>query len=171
VFYAIAIIITAYLPIFTLESVEGRLFKPLAWTVAFALLGALIFSIVVAPVLSSIMFRKGAKEWHNPLMEFLTKRYRSGAAWAIHNRLIVVGFSVVAFAISIYLLASVIGSEFLPHLDEGSLWVLKKAWPSPIRPVFFWPVFRRLPMLSIRLAVLTTAPIGQDFSTPNITSI
>ena len=68
VFYAIAIIITAYLPIFTLQSVEGRLFKPLAWTVAFALLGALIFSIVIAPVLSSLFFRNGAKEWENPLM-------------------------------------------------------------------------------------------------------
>jgi len=130
VFFAIAIIITAYLPIFTLESVEGRLFKPLAWTVAFALLGALIFSVVVAPVLSSVMFRKGAKEWHNPLMEFLTSRYKSGASWAIHHRLIVVGSSVIAFVISIYVLSSVIGSEFLPHLDEGSLWVRGTLAPS-----------------------------------------
>jgi len=130
VFFAIAIIITAYLPIFTLESVEGRLFKPLAWTVAFALLGALIFSIVVAPVLSSILFRKGAKEWHNPLMEFLTKRYQSGVSWAIHHRLIVVGVSVVGFAVSLYLLGSVIGSEFLPHLDEGAMWVRGTLAPS-----------------------------------------
>jgi heavy metal efflux system protein len=130
VFYAIAIIITAYLPIFTLQSVEGRLFKPLAWTVAFALLGALIFSIVVAPVLSSILFRKGAKEWHNPLMEFLVHRYRSGVTWAIHNRLIVVGVSVVAFVVSIYVLANFIGSEFLPHLDEGAMWVRGTLAPS-----------------------------------------
>jgi cobalt-zinc-cadmium resistance protein CzcA len=130
VFYAIAIIITAYLPIFTLESVEGRLFKPLAWTVAFALLGALLFSIVVAPVLSSILFRKGTKEWENPLMEFLTKRYTSGATWAIEHRLIVVGFSIVGFAVSLYLLANVIGSEFLPHLDEGALWVRGSLAPS-----------------------------------------
>ena len=67
VFYAIGIIITAYLPIFTLQRVEGRLFKPMAWTVAFALLGALIFSMLLAPVLASLLFRKGAKEWHNPL--------------------------------------------------------------------------------------------------------
>src|ERR1019366_4659984 len=83
VFYAIAIIITAYLPIFTLQSVEGRLFKPLAWTVAFALLGALIFSIVISPVLASILFRKGAKEWHNRVMGYLTVRYREGVKWAI----------------------------------------------------------------------------------------
>jgi len=130
VFYAIAIIITAYLPIFTLESVEGRLFKPLAWTVAFALLGALLFSIIVAPVLSSIFFRRGAKEWHNPLMEFLTARYRSGVTWAIHHRLIVVGVSVAGFLVSLFLLANVIGSEFLPHLDEGAMWVRGTLAPS-----------------------------------------
>ncbi len=63
VFYAITIIITAYIPIFTLQRVEGRLFKPMAWTVAFALLGALLFSIIVSPVLASFFFRRGAKEW------------------------------------------------------------------------------------------------------------
>ncbi len=68
VFYAITIIITAYIPIFTLQRVEGRLFKPMAWTVAFALLGALLFSIVVSPVLASFLFRRGAKEWRNPVM-------------------------------------------------------------------------------------------------------
>jgi len=130
VFYAIAIIITAYLPIFTLESVEGRLFKPLAWTVAYALLGALVFSIVVAPVLSSVLFRKGAKEWHNPFMEFLKVRYRNGVTWAIHHRFVVLGVSVVGFAISLYLLSNVIGSEFLPHLDEGAMWVRGTLAPS-----------------------------------------
>ncbi len=130
VFYAIAIIITAYLPIFTLQSVEGRLFKPLAWTIGFALLGALIFSVIMAPVLSSILFRKGAKEWHNPIMEFLTARYRNGASWAIHHRGITVTVSAVAFAISIFLMSNVIGSEFLPHLDEGALWVRGTLAPS-----------------------------------------
>ncbi|MGA3049115.1 MAG: CusA/CzcA family heavy metal efflux RND transporter [Terracidiphilus sp.] len=130
VFYAIAIIITAYLPIFTLESVEGRLFKPLAWTVAFALLGALLFSIIVAPVLASILFRKGAKEWQNPFMGFLTDRYRHGVKWAIHHRGLTLGVSVVAVVVSIYLLATVVGSEFLPHLDEGAMWVRGTLAPS-----------------------------------------
>src|SRR3981081_311439 len=76
VFYAIAIIITAYLPIFTLQRVEGRLFKPMAWTVAFALLGALMFSMLVAPVMSSLLFRDGTAEWHNPVLTFLRERYR-----------------------------------------------------------------------------------------------
>ena len=68
VFYAIVITITAFLPIFTLQRVEGRLFHPMAWTVAFALLGALLFSILVAPVLASFAFAKGAREWDNPVM-------------------------------------------------------------------------------------------------------
>ena len=75
VFYSIAIIIVAYMPIFTLQAVEGRLFKPMAWTVAFALLGALLFSMFVGPVLASVVFPKGTKEWHNPLMGWLTKVY------------------------------------------------------------------------------------------------
>lgn len=86
VFFAIGIIITAYLPIFTLQSVEGRLFKPMAWTVAYALLGARIFSTIVAPVLASFLFRKGAKEWRNPVMEFLTATYRKRVREAIHHR-------------------------------------------------------------------------------------
>jgi cobalt-zinc-cadmium resistance protein CzcA len=124
VFYAIAIIITAYLPIFTLQAVEGRLFQPMAWTVAFALLGALVFSIILAPVLSSMFFSKGAREWKNPVMEFLREHYRRGVRWAIHHHGLMIGVGVVGLAVGVYLAASgVIGSEFLPHLDEGSLWV------------------------------------------------
>jgi heavy metal efflux system protein len=124
VFFAIGIIITAYLPIFTLQAVEGRLFRPMAWTVAFALLGALTFSMIVAPVLASLLFRKGAKEWTNPVMGFLIVRYRKAVTWAIHQRVITVGVGVVGLAIAIYLaFGGVIGSEFLPHLDEGALWV------------------------------------------------
>jgi heavy metal efflux system protein len=76
VFYAIAIIITAYMPIFTLQRVEGRLFRPMAWTVAFALLGAIVFSIFIVPVLAALLFPHGVKEWRNPVMEFLKDRYR-----------------------------------------------------------------------------------------------
>lgn len=124
VFYAILIIITAYLPIFTLQAVEGRLFRPMAWTVAFALLGALIFSMIIAPVLSSFLFHKGAKEWKNPVMEFLTVRYRKSVTWTIHHRSLTVGVGIASLFLTIYLaFGGVIGSEFLPHLDEGALWV------------------------------------------------
>jgi len=123
VFFAIAIIITAYLPIFTLQRVEGKLFKPMAWTVAFALLGAMTFSILIAPVLSSVFFRQGIKGWHNPIMVFLTKQYRARLRWAVYNRKIVFGAGLAALALTTFLAFSgTIGSEFLPHLDEGAIW-------------------------------------------------
>jgi heavy metal efflux system protein len=124
VFYAIAIIITAYLPIFTLQSVEGRIFHPMAWTVAFALLGALLFSIILAPVLSSFSFRKGATEWKNPVMESLRESYRRRVRWAIDHHLLTIGAGVVSLIVAVFLATSgIIGSEFMPHLDEGALWV------------------------------------------------
>jgi heavy metal efflux system protein len=131
VFFAIAIIITAYLPIFTLQRVEGRLFHPMAWTVAFALLGALLFSILIAPVMASFAFRKGAKEWRNPAMDFSVKHYRSAVRWAIRRRGLVLGVGVLGFFVTLYLaFGGVIGSEFLPHLDEGALWVRGTLAPS-----------------------------------------
>ncbi|MGA2098184.1 MAG: CusA/CzcA family heavy metal efflux RND transporter [Candidatus Acidiferrum sp.] len=131
VFYAIAIIITAYMPIFTLQRVEGRLFKPMAWTVAFALLGALIFSMLIAPVLSSAFFRKGVHEWQNPAMDYLKKGYRNWARWAIEHRLVTVGAAGFALCLSLFLMFSgVIGSEFLPHLDEGAIWARGTLAPS-----------------------------------------
>jgi heavy metal efflux system protein len=131
VFYAIAIIITAYLPIFTLERVEGRLFHPMAWTVAFALLGALLFSILIAPVLASFAFAKGASEWHNPVMRFLIEKYRVAVRWAIRHRAVTVATAIALAAVGAYLaFGGVIGSEFLPHLDEGALWVRGTLAPS-----------------------------------------
>jgi cobalt-zinc-cadmium resistance protein CzcA len=131
VFYARAIIITAYLPIFTLQSVEGRLFKPMAWTVSFALLGALVFCILIAPVLALLQFGHGVKEWRNPVMEFLRERYQSALKWAIEHRIATVGAGAAAFAIAVFLMLSgVIGSEFLPHLDEGAIWVRGTLAPS-----------------------------------------
>jgi heavy metal efflux system protein len=131
VFYAIGIIITAYLPIFTLQAVEGRLFKPMAWTVAFALLGALTFSMIIAPVFASILFNRGAKEWRNPLMEWLTRHYRVAVRRAILNRKTTVAIAAFLFAIAVYLaVGGPIGSEFLPHLDEGALWVRGTLPPS-----------------------------------------
>jgi heavy metal efflux system protein len=131
VFYAIGIIITAYLPIFTLQSVEGRLFKPMAWTVAFALLGAILFSMLIAPVLSSLVFRGGIKEWHNPVLKHITVHYRVSVRWAIRHRWVMASVAGVAIGVSLYLaLGGVIGSEFLPHLDEGAIWARGTLAPS-----------------------------------------
>ena len=123
VFYAIAIIITAYLPIFTLQRVEGRLFRPMAWTVAFALLGAMTFSILIVPVLAATFFGTGVRERRNVVMDALANRYRGGLRWAVTHRWVIACVAMVAFAGTIYLgFSGVIGSEFLPHLDEGAIW-------------------------------------------------
>ena len=123
VFYAILIIITAYMPIFTLQRVEGHLFKPMAWTVAFALLGAMTFSILIAPVLASLVFRGHVKEWRNPIMTFLTDRYRKSLRWSVEHRVFIVGIGVASLIVTLFLTFSgIIGAEFLPHLDEGAIW-------------------------------------------------
>ena len=123
VFYAIAIIITAYLPIFTLQRVEGRLFRPMAWTVGFALLGAMTFSILISPVLAATFFTKGVVERRNLVLEYLTDLYRRRLRWFIRHRWITVGGAVVALALAGFLgFSGVIGAEFLPHLDEGAIW-------------------------------------------------
>jgi cobalt-zinc-cadmium resistance protein CzcA len=129
VFYSIAIIIVAYLPIFTLQSVEGRLFKPMAWTVAFALLGALLFSMIVGPVLASLVFPRGTSEWRNPLMELLTRWYSRALELTITHRWLTVGAAVCALAGALAL-SRAVGSEFLPHLDEGAIWVRGTLAPS-----------------------------------------
>jgi cobalt-zinc-cadmium resistance protein CzcA len=131
VFYAIAIIITAYLPIFTLQSVEGRLFRPMALTVAFALLGALIFSILMAPVLSSVLFRRSTREWRNPVMDLLTYVYRRALRFTIRRRALVLLPVIALFGFSMFLfIGGHIGSEFLPHLDEGAIWARGTLAPS-----------------------------------------
>jgi cobalt-zinc-cadmium resistance protein CzcA len=131
VFFARAMIITAYLPIFTLQSVEGRLFKPMAWMVSFALLGALVFSLLLAPVLSSLLFPRGASEWQNPVMTWLTNRYRQAVKSAIEHRYVTIGFAGAALLLAFFLgFSGAIGSEFLPHLDEGSIWARGTLAPS-----------------------------------------
>jgi cobalt-zinc-cadmium resistance protein CzcA len=131
VFYAIIIIISGYIPIFTLQRVEGRLFRPMAWTVAFALLGALVFSMTIAPVLASFLFKKETKEWHNPVVAWITKQYRIGLTWSVHRPKVMALVGLLTLAASFYLaLSGVIGSEFLPHLDEGAIWVRGTLAPS-----------------------------------------
>jgi cobalt-zinc-cadmium resistance protein CzcA len=131
VFYAVVIIISGYLPIFTLQRVEGRLFRPMAWTVGFALLGALVFSMMVAPVLASFFFRKPVKQWENPVIGWLTERYRQGLTWSVHHHWVMVAVAVLTLGATIYLaIGGVLGSEFLPHLDEGAIWVRGTLAPS-----------------------------------------
>lgn len=129
--YAIAIIILAYLPIFTLQRVEGRLFTPMAWTVAFALLGAMVLAITLIPVLCSYFMEGELKEWHNPVVGWLTSEYRRLLGIALDRPRLICSGAAISFFITMFLaFGGPIGSEFLPHLDEGALWVRGTLPPS-----------------------------------------
>ena len=123
VFYAIAIIITAYMPIFTLQRVEGRLFRPMAWTVAFALLGAMTFSILIAPVLASHILPQGSPGTAQPGDGLSDGALPPAVALGRSASLGGGCVGIAALAGTVYLgFGGVIGAEFLPHLDEGAIW-------------------------------------------------
>jgi cobalt-zinc-cadmium resistance protein CzcA len=131
VFYARAIVITTFVPIFALQRVEGRLFRPMAWTVTFALLGALIFSLLLAPVLAHYLFRRKMLEWRNPLLLWTIEHYRRALGWHLNHRRITLTLAGAAGLGMLYLaFGNVIGSEFLPHLDEGAIWARGTLDPS-----------------------------------------
>jgi len=131
VFFARLIIIVSYLPIFTLQRVEGRLFRPMAWTVAFALLGALLFALLIAPVLCNLVFQEDIREWRNPLLDFLRRAYAGTLDWCFDHLKLTLTGALLAGGLMLFLaLSGVIGSEFLPHLDEGAIWVRGTLAPS-----------------------------------------
>ncbi len=120
--FAIAIIVASYMPIFSLERVEGRLFRPMAFTVGFALTGALILSMTLVPVLATYLFRKPIREWENPLLRLVRRAYLPTVAKALRRPRTVVPV-LCAFLVLDVALYHTIGSEFLPHLNEGAFWV------------------------------------------------
>jgi cobalt-zinc-cadmium resistance protein CzcA len=130
VVFAIAIIVTAYMPIFTLQRVEGKLFSPMAWTVAFALFGALLLAITVVPVLTTFLFNRRVKEFHNPILAITRKLYLPALTKAL-TRPRWVFVVAAALVLGDVLMTRVIGSEFLPHLDEGAIW-LRASMPANI---------------------------------------
>src|SRR4030081_48110 len=131
VFFARIIIIVSYLPIFTLQRVEGRLFRPMAWTVAFALLGALLFALLIAPVLCTYLFSGTMKEWRNPVLQWLNRSYGRMLDWCFDHMKLTLGLGLLcAGVILFFAFSGIIGSEFLPHLDEGAIWVRGTLAPS-----------------------------------------
>jgi heavy metal efflux system protein len=120
--YAIAVIVAGFLPIYVLSGPSGRLFGPMADTTIFALIGALIITLTVMPVLTGWVLRGGVKEKRNAAFEWMLAWYARGLDWSLsHRRETVIG-SLGVFAGSI-LIALALGAEFMPHLDEGALWV------------------------------------------------
>ena len=122
IFFAKLIIITGLLPIFSFQKVEGKMFSPLAYTLGFALLGALITTLTLVPVLISLLLKKNVHEKHNPFVHHLTGFMLKGFTKSFRNRVIVITASFIIMAVGLYSF-KFLGSEFLPELDEGSIWL------------------------------------------------
>jgi cobalt-zinc-cadmium resistance protein CzcA len=126
--FSLGIIIVAYLPIFTLERVEGRIFSPMANTVASALVGALLLSLTLVPVLSALLLGR-EQERVSPVVAATERAYAPALRWAMSHRRAVLAGAAAALAGALAL-ATALGSEFLPELDEGALWVTATLPPS-----------------------------------------
>jgi cobalt-zinc-cadmium resistance protein CzcA len=122
IFYSVAVIIAGYLPIYALSGPSGKLFKPMADTVAIALVGALILTLTFVPVMCAYWFKNGVHERENKPFEWIRTKYAGQLEWCLdHPKSTMVGATVI-FAATL-LLIPFIGGEFMPHLDEGALWV------------------------------------------------
>ncbi len=161
VFFAIVLIVVAYLPIFTLPGVSGKLFSPMAWTTAFALLGSLLFALVLAPVLCSYLFGPGLRERPNPLTRGLEHLYVRGLGWCLRHRRTVLGCSAVLFLAMLAIGASgVLGSEFLPNLNEGAIWV-RGVLPRSTGPTLGAEVAQKVRLILASYPEVTTV-VSQD---------
>jgi len=130
IFFATLIIITAYLPLFAFERAEGKLFTPMAYTVGYALLGALICAIAIIPGLAYVALKKPKKVFENKPLIWLTKRYRNTLTFLLARPVVIYAAAIISLVI-VVLLAARTGQEFLPELDEGALW-LQVQMPSGI---------------------------------------
>ncbi|HXJ45272.1 MAG TPA: CusA/CzcA family heavy metal efflux RND transporter [Candidatus Dormibacteraeota bacterium] len=122
IFYSVAVIIAGYLPIYALTGPAGKLFHPMADTMAFALLGALVLTLTLVPVLASYWFKSGVKEKENRIFNWIRDNYAGRLDWCLDHPKTTIVASLLIFG-STLLLIPLIGGEFLPHLDEGALWV------------------------------------------------
>ncbi|WP_316845898.1 CusA/CzcA family heavy metal efflux RND transporter [Pedobacter psychrodurus] len=122
ILFAKLIIITGLLPIFTFEKVEGKMFSPLAWTLSFALLGALILTFTVVPAMASVLLKKDVKEKHNIFLEWITKATLKFYDSCFSKKKLVFGISIIILSLGAFSF-KFLGTEFLPSLDEGSIYV------------------------------------------------
>jgi cobalt-zinc-cadmium resistance protein CzcA len=122
IFYSVAVIIAGYLPIYVLRGPSGLLFHPMADTMSFALLGALILTLTLVPVLASYAFKKGVHEKTNRAYEWVKREYGAELDWCLNHPWTTMIAATIIFGATL-LLVPFIGGEFMPHLDEGALWV------------------------------------------------
>ncbi len=122
IFFAKVIIITALLPIFAFQKVEGKMFSPLAYTLGFALLGALILTLTLVPVLANSLLHTNVRERHNPMVHYVSLRMMGMFHRVFKHKKLVLAISAVVIIVGLFCF-KFLGSEFLPELDEGALWV------------------------------------------------
>ena len=122
IFFSLFILIAAYLPLFTLERVERRLFTPMAFTVCAALVGSLLCALTLIPVLASYLFRNASPAWQNPLLKWLIDAYER-VLRRLLGRPVAVAWCAIAIIAAALFLGSRLGTEFLPNLDEGVMWI------------------------------------------------
>ncbi len=122
IFFSKVIILTCLIPIFAFQKVEGKMFSPLAYTLGFALLGALVYTLTFVPALSSVLLKKNVREKHNPVVAFFEKYIMQAFRWVYnHQRLSLI--TAVSFMAITFFSTRYLGTEFLPELNEGALWV------------------------------------------------
>ena len=122
IFYSVAIIIAGYIPIYALSGPAGKLFHPMADTMSIALLGALLLTLTLVPVLCSYWFKNGVHEVVNKPFEWIRRTYAGRLDWCLDHPKTTLGGAILIFCLTL-LLVPFIGGEFMPHLDEGALWV------------------------------------------------
>jgi len=122
IFFSLLIIISAYIPLFTLERVERRLFTPMAFTVCYALLGSMLLALTLIPVLATYLFRRETKSWENPVLAWLYRKYDELLRATLRRSGVVIMVAAGIVGTS-FLLGRFLGSEFLPQLDEGVIWI------------------------------------------------
>jgi cobalt-zinc-cadmium resistance protein CzcA len=122
IFYSVAVIIAGYIPIYALTGPSGKLFQPMADTMAIALVGALIFTLTFVPVMCAYWFKHGVRERVNKPFEWIRRKYASELEWCLDHPKTTIVASFVIFGLTL-LLIPFIGGEFMPHLDEGAMWI------------------------------------------------
>src|SRR5208283_586058 len=122
IFYSVAVILAGYLPIYALSGPSAKLFHPMAETMSFALIGALILTLTLVPVLASYWFKSGVREQKNRAYEWMKRKYATQLDWALARPKLTMLIAALIFGATL-LLVPFIGGEFMPHLDEGALWV------------------------------------------------
>ena len=161
IFYSVAVIIAGYLPIYALSGPSGKLFHPMANTMAFALLGALLLTLTLIPVLVSYWFTKGVQDKENRIYEWFKREYGSELKWCLARPKLTMLLATVVFVASLFLVPF-IGGEFMPHLDEGAIWI-RATMPYTIsfeEAATFAPKIRNL-LIQYPMVTVTGSELGR----------